>query len=121
MLCSATDEILSLTERAYFNNDLALAYNVEPLEEVVDDLKTLLRNNHIVRLKAGSCTVETGFIWSDLITNLERVSDHCSNIAVGIIDLSKHTMNAHEMTRALKENSTDYSCKYKEYSAKYAL
>ena len=121
VLCAATDEILTLTEAAYVNNDLALAYEVEPLEQVIDNLKTLLRNNHIARLKDGACTVETGFIWADLITDFERVSDHCSNIAVGIIDLSEHTMNAHEVIKSLKSGSSRYSERYEELSAKYSV
>ena len=121
MLCAATNEILTLTETAYINNDLATAYDVEPLEQVIDGLKTLLRNNHIVRLRDGSCTVETGFIWSDLITNFERVSDHCSNVAVGIIDISEHTMNAHEVIKTLKAGNAHYSDKYEEYSEKYSV
>ena len=120
-LCAATGEILTMAETAYINNDLALAYEVEPLEDVIDNLKTLLRNNHIVRLRDGSCTVETGFIWSDLITNFERVSDHCSNVAVGIIDVSEHTMNAHEVIKHLKAGNAHYSEKYEEYSAKYPV
>ncbi len=121
ILCSATDEILSLTESAYVNNDLATAYNVEPLEQVIDNLKSNLRNNHIVRLKDGACTVETGFIWSDIITNFERVSDHCSNVAVGIIDVSEHTMNAHEVIKALKSDNKQYTDKFEAYSSKYSV
>lgn len=121
VLCAATDEILSLTEAAFVNDDITLAYDVEPLEQVIDNLKAILRNNHISRLKEGSCTVETGFIWSDLITDFERVSDHCSNIAVGIIDVSEHTMNAHEVIKSLKAGNAHYSDKYEEYSDKYAI
>ena len=120
-LCAATGEIISLTEVAYLNNDLATAYDVEPLEQVIDGLKTLLRNNHIVRLRDGSCTVETGFVWSDLITNFERVSDHCSNVAVGIIDVSEHTMNAHEVIKHLKAGNAHYNEKFEEYSSKYSV
>ena len=120
-LCAATGEIISLTEVAYLNNDLATAYDVEPLEQVIDGLKTLLRNNHIVRLRDGSCTVETGFVWSDLITNFERVSDHCSNVAVGIIDVSEHTMNAHEVIKHLKAGNAHYNEKFEEYSGKYSV
>ena len=121
VLCAATDEILTMTEAAFVGNDIVLAYDVEPLEQVIDNLKTLLRNNHIARLKEGSCTVETGFIWSDLITNFERVSDHCSNVAVGIIDVSEHTMNAHEVIKSLKTDNAHYNDKYEEYSSKYSV
>ena len=120
-LCAATGEILTLTEKAYLNNDLVTAYDVEPLEQVIDNLKTLLRNNHIVRLREGTCTVETGFVWSDLITNFERVSDHCSNVAVGIIDVSEHTMNAHEVIKHLKAGNAHYNEKFEEYSSKYSV
>ena len=120
-LCAATGEILTLTETAYINNDIATAYDVEPLEQVIDNLKTLLRNNHIVRLREGTCTVETGFVWSDLITNFERVSDHCSNVAVGITDVSEHTMNAHEVIKHLKAGNAHYNEKFEEYSSKYSV
>ena len=121
ILCSATTEILDLTEKAFVNNDVVTAFNVEPLEQVIDHLRTVLRNNHITRLKSGACTVETGFVWSDLITDFERVSDHCSNIAISIIDVSEHTMNAHEVSKGIRKNNADYSDKYKEYSQKYSI
>ena len=121
ILCAATGEILVLTEAAFVKNDLSLAYEVEPLEDVIDGLKDLLRHNHIVRLKDGHSTVETGFIWSDLLTNLERVSDHCSNVAVGIIDVSEHTMNAHEVIKTLKKGNARYSDKYVEYAKRYSV
>lgn len=121
VLCSATNEILDLTEKAFVNNDKAIAFNVEPLEQVIDHLRTILRNNHITRLKSGACTVETGFVWSDLITDFERVSDHCSNIAISIIDVSEHTMNAHEVSKGIRKNNADYVDKYNEYLHKYTI
>ena len=121
VLCAATDEILTITKSAFINNDLTLACNVEPLEQVIDNLKKMLRNNHIARLREGSCTVETGFVWSDLLTDFERVSDHCSNIAVGMLDANEHTMNAHEMLKALKTSNSHYDDKYNEYSNKYSI
>ncbi len=121
ILCAAVNEVLTLTESAFVNGDLARAYDVEPLEQVIDNLRTLLRNNHIVRLKDGSCTVETGFIWSDLITNIERVGDHCSNVAVGIIDVNEHTMNAHQVLRDIKQGNAHYNDKFAEYSVKYSV
>ena len=121
VLSLALGEILSITESAFVNDDINLAHDVEPLEEVVDELKMILRNNHIVRLRDGSCTVETGFVWSDLLTDFERVGDHCSNIAVGIIDARAQTMNAHEAVKRLKQGNAHYDEKYEEYSKKYSI
>lgn len=120
-LCSAVDELLTLTERAFVDGDLHSAYSVEPLEEVVDGLKSTLRNTHIVRLKDGECTVEAGFIWSDLLTDLERVGDHCSNIALGVIDASDKNMNAHEAQDHIRYETADFAEKYAEYAKKYAI
>ena len=121
ILCSAVNETLSLTEQAFLHGDLSAAYDVEPLEEVVDNLKSALRDSHIVRLTGGACTVEAGFIWSDLLTNFERVSDHCSNVAVGIIDASANTMNAHEAIKTIKQEDPNYEQKLSFYSQKYTL
>ncbi len=121
VLCSAVDEILTLTETAFINNDLTVAYQVEPLEQVVDHLKSLLRDSHIVRLKDGACTVEAGFIWSDLLTSLERVSDHCSNVAVGVIDAQGNNMNAHAALKIIKHNDPNFTEKFTEYSQKYSI
>ncbi len=121
VLREAVYEILSLTERSFVESDVSLAADVEPLEQVVDKLKSALRNSHIVRLKGGECTVEAGFIWADLLTSLERVSDHCSNIAVGVIDEHENNMNAHEALRNVKEGNTYFDAKFREYSEKYSI
>jgi len=121
VLCAALSEILDITMEALVNNDTALAYTVEPLEQVIDELKNALRDRHIVRLKDGDCTVEAGFIWADLLTNLERTSDHCSNVAVCIIDADKHNMNAHESMRRMKESNHFFKDKVEEYSRKYVI
>jgi phosphate:Na+ symporter len=121
VLRAALEEILDLTEKAFVNNNAELACDVEPLEEVVDNIKKELRNNHIVRLQRGNCTVETGFVWSDLLTDIERVGDHCSNIAVGVIDAREQTMNAHEVLRSMKADNAQYEEKYKEYLEKYSI
>ena len=121
VLSRAVEETLALTEEAFIQSDLSAAYNVEPLEQVVDNLKEKLRTNHILRLKDGACTVETGFIWSDLLTNFERVSDHCSNIAVGVIDVSAHTMNAHEVVKNIKKDHILFAEKCEEYANKYSI
>lgn len=121
VLCNAVDEIVIHTENAFVNNDLSVAHNVEPLEEVIDALKRILRNSHVVRLKGGECTVEAGFVWADLITDFERVGDHCSNIALGIIDTNNNNMNAHEMLHAIHHDDTDFKQKFIEYSKKYSI
>ena len=121
MLFDAVSEILDLTYTAFSKNDLNAAHMVEPLEQVIDKLKEELRSRHILRLQQGMCTIDAGFIWSDLITNLERTSDHCSNIAGGIIDLSQSTMNIHESLRAIKSGDDKYKAEYEQFSTKYSL
>lgn len=120
-MCSAVGEILTLSERSFLENDLAAAYDVEPLEEIIDRLKRRLRDSHIVRLRGGECTVEAGFIWADLLTNLERVSDHCSNVAVSIIDAAENNMDVHASLRGLKKNNEHYEEKVNAYLEKYML
>ena len=119
-MCSATREILELSRSAFIDGDLKAAYHIEPLEQVIDELKEHLRNQHIFRLKDGTCTVEAGFIWADLLTDLERVADHCSNIAACVIDTAHNNMNLHQSVREMKEG-TDFETLYEIYSKKYAL
>lgn len=119
VMCSATEEIVSLSYRAFADNDLNLATSVEPLEEIIDKMKEHLRSNHILRLRSGSCSIEAGFVWSDLITNLERVSDHCSNIAGCVIDADSFNMNLHQSIKAFKADSPVYRELYEKYSEKY--
>lgn len=121
VLRTAVDEILVLTKQAFIENNLSVAYDVEPLEQVVDGLKRALRNSHVVRIKDGECTVEAGFIWSDLLTDFERVSDHCSNLAIGVIDASAHNMNAHSSLRHIRHDSEDFKEKVEKYHAKYSI
>ena len=121
VLTSAVSEILDITLSAFNGDDENAVYNVEPLEQVIDGLKSMLRDRHIVRLADGECTVEAGFIWGDLLTNLERTSDHCSNIATCLIDATHHNMNAHEYKQSLKENNPQFDEKFKSYGEKYKL
>ena len=121
MMLGAIGEIVEMSFRAFTDNDLQLALEVEPLEQVIDDLKEKMRTQHILRLQQGSCGIETGFVWSDLLTSLERIGDHCSNIAGCIIDLRHHDMNIHESLRALKADSPDFKIRYQNYSKKYQL
>ena len=121
VLVSATKEILSLTMSAISTGDLAIAAKVEPLEEVIDDLKEELRTRHSVRLSQGNCSIETGFVWSDLLTNLERVSDHCSNVAGCIIDTAHHNLNLHESIRATHESDAFFKEQFNLYKEQYKL
>ena len=121
VLCGALTEILGLTVDALRRNDKDAAGCVEPLEQVIDHIKSILRNRHIARLKKGECSVEAGFVWSDLLTDIERTSDHCSNIAVSIIDAYAHNMNAHQSVQSMKKGNPAFLDMLDEYSRKYQL
>ncbi len=118
-LLAATKEIVSRTYVAFAEENIEQANLIEPLEQVIDRMKELLRTRHIDRLRMGDCGIEAGFVWSDLITNMERVSDHCSNIASCIIDTDEQDMNLHESLRMLRSDSEFYREKYTEYTKKY--
>ena len=118
---AAVNEVVNLAYTAFVDNDLKAAAEVEPLEEVVDDLKEALRTRHILRLQKGLCSIEVGFVWSDLLTGLERISDHCSNIAVCVIDMAHHDMNQHEALRKVHAVGSEFDQAYKAYAAKYPL
>lgn len=118
-LCDATLEIVSLSYIAFTEKNLEVASCVEPLEEVIDKMKGFLRSQHIDRLRIGDCSIEAGFVWSDLISNMERISDHCSNIAGCLIDSTKHTMSLHESLKLMRGESEFYKEKHKEYTERY--
>ena len=121
VISEAIQEILSLTLRAFTDNDLEAANSVEPLEQVIDDLKETMRTRHMIRLQQGGCSIETGFVWSDMLTNLERTSDHCSNIAACIIDVAHNNMNLHQSTREVKTDSEDFRKQFAAYAQKYRI
>ncbi len=121
ILADAVKEITELALTAFENNNLNAALDIEPLEELIDNLKEKLRANHIVRLQQGDCTIDVGFVWSDLLTNLERTADHCSNIASCIIETSHHNLNMHEGVRLIKSESDEFKSKYSFYAEKYKL
>ncbi len=121
VLCTAVSEILTLSYDAFVSNDIEAAKSVEPLEQVIDGLKEKMRNGHITRLKNGECSIEAGFVWADLITNLERTADHCSNIAVCVIDSAEHNMNIHESLRNMKKDNPSFDEKYAFYADKYLI
>lgn len=121
VLRDAVTEVLDTAREAFERGDVRMAMQVEPLEQVIDQLKEQMRTNHIMRLKNGDCSVETGFVLSDILTNLERVSDHCSNIAGCVIDLRQHNLNLHASLQASRSGSEEYLQKYHAYASKYAL
>ena len=120
VMTAAVGEVMDLAVKAFAENDAQAASCVEPLEQVVDDLKNELRTRHILRMKKSECSIEAGFVWSDLLTNLERVSDHCSNVALCVLDLKKHTLSAHE-TQHERKDVPEFAEQYSRYSEKYAL
>ena len=121
VLTAAVDEVIDLAYRAFLDRDLDAAYRVEPLEEVVDGLKEQMRTRHILRMQQGMCSIEAGFVWSDLLTSLERVSDHCSNIAGAVIDLVAQDRSNFEALRSAKVDYTHFGELFGEYSNKYML
>ena len=106
---------------AFIKHDLESAKCVEPLEEVVDELCLEMRNRHIARLQQGGCTIENGFIFTDILTSIERISDHCSNIAISIIQYDDDDGVSHEFAHEIKTKGKMYKNKYMEYHDKYVL
>jgi len=121
MICAAVSEILDLSYQAFSKGDFTSAQRTEPLEQVIDTIKEELRTRHILRLQKGECSVDAGFVWSDLLTNLERVSDHCSNISGCILDTTGHTMNIHENQRIYRNSDENFKQTFAEYKRKYAI
>ncbi len=124
-LKTATDallEILEMTFQSYSNYDLGTALMVEPLEEVIDDITNKIKSNHIERLQNGTCTIELGFVLSDILTNYERISDHCSNIAVALIELDHNEFVAHKYLKQLKSSHEQhFEDAYQSYGQKYKI
>ena len=122
VLFAAVRQIVSMTMTAFCEEDLPLAGRVEPLEEVVDELCDQMKLNHVERLQQGICTIKQGFVFNDIVTNCERVSDHCSNIAVAMIELSGDAFRTHTYVHALQEKETpEFREAYEEYCRRFAL
>lgn len=122
ILANAVEEILDISIRAYENDDEALAAHVEPFEQVIDKLGGEIKARHIKRLKDGNCTIELGFILSDVLNNCERVSDHCSNIAVCIIQIRKDELDTHGYLNEVKKTmDSDFMQDFNKYTEKYVL
>ena len=118
-IIKATEEILDLSYAAFVTTDLDTAATVEPLEQIIDKLKLNMRNSHILRLQQGLCSIESGFVWAEILTNLERTSDHCSNIAGCVIDANDSNLNIHESIRTMKANSPYFKEQYSVFEKKY--
>lgn len=122
VMMSAVEEVVEMAIKSFSDNNISLAKKVDPLEEVIDDLKSAFKKQHIGRLQSNDCTIELGFIFSDLITVFERISDHCSNIAGCVIEMSHDSMNMHDyLYKAKHEPENDFAKHYKEYTEKYAI
>ena len=121
VLAGAVREILHLAINAFAAGDSAAAAQVEPLEEVIDKLKEQMRTRHILRMQRGACSIEAGFVWSDLLTDLERISDHCSNIAGCVLDAAQHNLNLHETLRTVRREDADFRTRLAADAEKYRL
>ena len=122
VITQAIIDILNLTVEAFEKDDSVLAYQVEPLEQVIDGLKLELKNRHIRRLQEGRCTIELGFVLTDLLTNYERVSDHCSNVAVTVIQIKDSVMDTHGYLNEIKTaGSPEFTNAFDSYKERYLL
>lgn len=120
-MAGAVREVTALAYDSFVSGDVQAARQVEPLEQVIDDLKEEMRTRHIRRMQQGSCGIEAGFIWSDLLTNLERVSDYCSNIACCMIEGADHNLHRHEVLQSIRGSGEIFDREYSSYRQKYAL
>jgi phosphate:Na+ symporter len=122
ILRGAVLEILKITNEAFKNNNLQIASQVEPLEQVIDGIIADIKSHHVKRLQHGNCTIELGFVLTDLLTNYERVSDHCSNVAVAIIESQHGTFEAHEYLNHVKNDpNSAYTKAFEEYRERFSL
>lgn len=119
---SALEEILEITFTAYCVDDIEFAKRVEPLEQVIDSLTATIKSGHIERLQKGDCSIEYGFILSDILNNIERISDHCSNIAVAMIEVAQNSFKTHEYLNSIKVmDNIEFKERFMEYTKKYSV
>lgn len=122
ILSNALKQVVQLTVDAFQNGDVEKAMEVEPLEEVIDKLIHEMKSRHIIRLQKGECTLTLGYQLSDLLNNFERASDHCSNIAIAIIEISQNSFDTHEYLNSYRsKDNPDFRAKYKSYREYYRL
>ena len=119
-LTEAIQEIMNITFESFLNDDVEEAYRVEPLEQTIDKVCRRMRDKHTARLQKGKCTIGQGYVFNDLIADFERVSDHCSNIAIVIVDLISDSLDVHELTESMHEGHPHHYEDYlEEYNLKY--
>lgn len=122
VMTSAINEIISMTINSFVNDDYELATHVEPLEELVDDLSDEMKRHHVSRLQRGICTLQHGFVYNDLITDFERISDHCSNIALAVLEIQDNDFDSHKRLDNLKlSHDENFERLYGEYKQKYSI
>ena len=121
VMIAALGEVTERALKTFKEDNIEEALMVEPLETVIDNLKEQLRTNHIIRLRAGICSADAAYVWSDLLTDMERVSDHCSNIAGCVLDTANHNMNMHETLRDFRAGSEHFGQRYEMFAQKYKV
>ena len=122
VLLQAIYEVLRLSFNGFSANDTSLAYRVEPLEEHIDELCDEMKNHHVERLQTGVCSIDIGFVYNDLLTNLERVADHCSNIALAVIETEENTFDAHDyVIRVREQREHHFDTYYNEYCERFVI
>ena len=121
VMMAALNEVTDRALKTFKEDDIEEALMVEPLETVIDNLKEKLRTNHIVRLRTGVCSAEAAYVWSDLLNDMERVSDHCSNIAGCVLDIANNNMNMHETLRSFRAGSEHFGQRYEMFEKKYEV
>jgi len=122
MLRTAILDILGMSVDSFVNWNIEVAQHIEPLEQVVDDLTDTIKSRHINRLREGQCSIEMGFILSDVLGNFERISDHCSNIGIAVIELKHNTFDTHEHLRQMKSKGDEgFKETYEVFAEKYKV
>ncbi len=122
VLRRAVSDIIGIAESSFANNDIEMATNIEPLEQVVDDLRDKIKHNHILRLQKSECTIEHGFILADMLNDFERVSDHCSNVGCCLIEMfTENSMDLHKYIHHIRSDSEIYQEKYAKYKEEYSI
>ena len=122
VLQKAVQKILSLTVCSFKQNDTKLASDIEPLEQAIDTIIDMIRSRHIARLQQGDCTIEQGFVLTDLLTDCERISDHCSNVGVAILETARGSFSTHARLGSVKKDpSPDFLRQYEYHLSQYPL